>query len=195
MADQQNSFVAATPRITSFSGLPPADDETFLPRARVTYTESFTVPVKGAGDTAYNRLTITLPANFAYVLDYFDLVQVSGSGVPSEIDLWDNLGHISWQYTDPVQVNDAYTQIESKGATRFLSAQREAKFYSPVNPIRDIIFNQTGEGPALLAYTYDQSTTQQTVNGNLYLHATFLAYDISQVLNVGANAPFPVSVR
>lgn len=171
----------------SFAALP-SEDDNYLARARVTFlTFDGTVAAKAALDSMSVRFQCNLPANFAYAFDY---AFCSIAGVIAEMSQYNALGaaFVFPNGTDQQQVFN----MEAQGVTPNHLLANGLRIYEPRNMFRNVFYNLKGDVPLVEFRYQDDDLVNATAAVSFSAMATFMQYDITQILDAQINSGLPV---
>lgn len=184
--------ITPTAAIQSFQGA--QTELTYLPRSRIIFSGKATITAKNAADSKTVQIDMTLPQNFAYVMDSGFVSFYSGSAAGALN--YSNLGSLELQWsTGTADEPDVIEQIESKGEIGFEQSGTGAlKTWNRVHQFSEVMYNQSGAAVVANVGLYDTDAAGTPALTCKYYYS-FLQYDIRQVTQVPVNAPTPVSVR
>lgn len=192
MANISLSFDAAA-RTFPFQ-IPPGmvQQHTAIPRARLIFTIiAGVITAKIATNTTSINITVTLPANFAYMIEWAS-ANVSFPTSTSDADNFDDIGSFTFQQTNLGTF--ARVNMVAPGIFGVSGNAGSSKIWEPDNAYGGPLFNLIGDD-VLVNLELNDNDAGATVVGSLGSIVTVLQYDLQQVFNFPMNFPIPVTSR
>lgn len=167
----------------------------YQPRGRVTFIEAAgAIAAKIATNTGTVRTSITLPRNYAYVLDQLHLT-VQINELLGEVDSVENYEEFGTYLLTPGTELELFDSVKGSAAGQTTLNTKTAKTWRGENLYRLPFFNDFGAAPTLEFDLSDSDIVNATAAGNFWCNISFLMYDIEQAYDSAMNAPYPVFVR
>lgn len=192
MANVQIGFTAAS-KTFPFQ-IPPGRVQplTAIPRARLTFTVvAGVITAKIATNTTSLSVSITLPPNFAYTIEWAS-VNVSFPTSTTDADNYDDIGAFTFQQTDLGTF--ARVNMIAPGIFGVSANAGSSKIWEPDNAYGGPLYSLDGL-PVLVTLDVNDNDAGATVVGTLGSIVTVLQYDLRQVFNYPMNFPLPVTSR
>lgn len=166
---------------------------TAYPRARIIFrTAALTIVAKIATNTTSINSTCILPSDYGYVLEYaYQSVEL-----PTDLDDADHFadnGAIRFQLGDGQ--SSRTNQSKSAGLTALGLNAGSQKIWCPDCTYPLPLFNVAGNVVTVVFDIWDTDIVNATIEGDYFLLASFLQYDLEQIYKLGVNFPQPVQVR
>ncbi len=164
-----------------------------VPRGRMVFrVNDQVIAAKIATNTTSIQITNTLPANYAYVLEWFQADVILATDT-AEAAQFDAVGQIQFALGDGAGTRDSQLFSEGIYATTLNAGSGRAWCALQGFPLP--IFNVLGNAPAVTVRLNDSDVVNATVAGLLNATLSFLQYDLEQIFNLALNFPVPVQVR
>lgn len=188
-----------TAEIVTFTPAPTIEPFTYVgyetnkdvPGSRVTFEEAAgVIPLKTTGDSLTVAVTMTLPQNYGYTLEY---VNYMITGTLGDLTNYNDLGTF---LTLPLGVGPTGWNVQffSEGETPNAQLVNELKMWRLKNASKNIFYNRSGASPICRARCIDDTTGDSTAAATLSFFASFLQFPIDQVNAAAVNSPLPVRV-
>ncbi len=175
--------------LQQLSGRPIDREGSYLPRAILTFSVvSGVIAAKIATNTQTVTTSCTLPPNFAYQLVYSNFA--IDCITAKDAEQFNVLGQSTIVPIDtPAR---PHLRQKSEGASPTSGNTGDVQIWSPVDKFPGLIFTQSGESSIFATVLTDDDAVNAADARRFFCTVMFHVYDISQVLNVGVNAPLPV---
>lgn len=173
--------IAVPPQIFGYSTVPGGFiDRTNAPRGSVVFEDSSSeIPIPGLGDQQQLSVSMTLPANFAYVLVELNLSLQSATDMGD----WDDTANGSFRTAGAMVA--LWIALHSPGVARVGSAAATTRSYDFQHLPRALT---RADGSASMSVNVGNGS----IDGEaafLRFYARFLQYDVSQHHDVAVNLP------
>jgi len=187
--------VTPPPQIVTFGGIEAVTDDSFFPRARISFVLGAALVAKAALDEQTCRFICNMPVNYAYVLDTV-FVTVSSATV-ADAGNYNLVANMRIIFDQDTSTNNVQEELVATASTGFGDAGvGSSLMYSrKPNSYNEVFADPTrGSAPEIRIYIFDEAAgATGALTGDIYL--SLLQYDIRQIDQVRVNAPMPVGVR
>lgn len=166
---------------------------TAMPRGRLVFrVNDSVIAAKDALNTTSIQVQNTLPAGYAYVLEWMqaDILLATDAAEAAQFDA---VGQLQFALGDGAGTRD--NQLNSEGIYATTLNAGSGRAWNAIAPFPLPIFNLLQNTPSVTIRLNDSDAVNATVAALFNSTLSFLQYDIEQVFNIGVNFPIPVQVR